>query len=574
MSGLVGGHISARSMADDTPIHGYRQEVGDNYQNDKFEIFAKHSPMDTQEYKKFHDNDIFVCVYGNISKELDSKFASNILAKPEITLREADGTFLVVGVNTTEENIIVGTDKLGARQCYFVPEEPVFSTSVSACLPIVDSTVDKQAIADFILMGHLWGTRTLVSEVKAMRPATIYRYKDQEWSSSRYWKPSYNESQPTKEYINELAERFQAAVESTAAGMPDNVGIWISGGLDSRSTATVLNNCINNITGYTYNANPPTGDNTKIANRIGNKINLPICEVPLSEENTPPSQIERLIDVCDGMIRWNTSINLSASYDVSEQVLLEGVEGSLMGDHLLQSHFTDYSQPIDSLIASEASQPVDVVKKWLDIEVDPTETLKNEVRITDESSLREQILDIHFQNYYNRLALASNSVMRDVGEDRVVYTNGDYLEWCSRLPTEYRKGTVPLTSSIPMGTSRAKLGLAKRVSSDTSWITYERTKLPPVFPYYAHVFGFFANVGINRLTGKATYGNGQLADSWLRSGGDIAKWTESMLRSAANRDIFSDDVIKLWEKHQNGENLSPIISQITTLEWWLSEYVH
>jgi len=573
MSGLVGGRIDGRKYARNTPIHGRKQETEFQFENGNWELYMKARKHGSNNNQIFHKDGNMVCIYGapTVADEVD--IFNGVLDRPVEVAKTLDGTFLISAIDTDTNKVIVLTDKLGARSCYYVPGEPVFATSVSACLKQRSVEIDRQAIADFLLLGHLWGNRTLLSEVKAMRPSTVYEFKDGEWHMSRYWKPTYDESTPGTRYLEELADRFKSAVAKTADTIPDRAGLWLSGGLDSRSTAAAFPTESINLTGYTYNANPPTGDNPAIAHRVGRKIGINVKEVPLSEVTVSPERIERLIDVCDGMVRWNTTLNLSASYDVCEPVLLEGVEGSLMGDHLLRNHFTNYSDPVESQIASEAWQPIDVVKNHLNFEIEPTRTFREEAERTPEETYRRQVLDIHFQNYYNRLALASNAVMRDVASDRVVYTDGEYLDWCARLPLKYRKGVFPGTKNVPTGTSRAKLGLTKRVATDTAWITYERTKLPPILPYPFHVLGFVSNVLINRTRNEATYGNGQLADFWLRSGGAIADWSKRHLQNAADRPIFSDRLAELWTRHQNGENLSPLIAQITTLEWWIATYV-
>jgi asparagine synthase (glutamine-hydrolysing) len=124
-----------------------------------------------------------------------------------------------------------------------------------------------------------------------------------------------------------------------------------------------------------------------------------------------------------------------------------------------------------------------------------------------------------------------------------------------------------------MGTSRAKLGLTRRVSPELADITYERTKLPPKWPYPAHVCGFVANVGLGRLQSKPTYGAEQLTDIWLRMDTELADWTEEYLRKAADRDVFDDGITRLWDRHQRGENLSSMMANITSLEYWLETYL-
>lgn len=571
MSGVVGGAINSTIAAENTPIHGRRNEVNKTFAAKTWELLLRYPEDDPTGYQLIQEGNTAVCVYGAVTTTIEN-LNTRVFSEPEKLASETDGTFLIVGFDISNNKIVVITDKLGGHPCYYVPGDPVFATSVAPCISALDATIDIQAVSDFLLLGHCWGDRTLVNEVKSMRPASVYTFENGDWAASRYWKPSYEEHEPGQVYLDELANRFNTAVKKTVNTIPNRAGLWLSGGLDSRTTAAAFSDQSCRLNAYTYNANPPTGDNPVIAHRVGNKLDISVRNMDITEESTSTSRIERLIDVCDGMVRWNTTLNLSASYDVPEPIIFEGVEGSLMGDHLLKPHLTEYTDPVESQLASEAWQPVEVVQNILSVDTDIRKTLQEEAKRANEGDFRKNILDIHFQNYYNRLALASNSVIRDCAGDRVVYTDGKFLDWCASLPIKYRKGTFPGTS-ISTGTSRAKLGLTRRVAKELVWITYERTKLPPSVPYLFHPVGFLTNAGLNRMKMKQTYGNGQLSDIWLRNNNEIANWTLDLLTKASERGIFDQSILEYWDRHQSGENLSPVISQITTVEWWLCKYV-
>jgi asparagine synthase (glutamine-hydrolysing) len=571
MSGVVGGLINSLAAADGTPIHGYAKEITEHFKNGRWELKLQYPEGDPTGYQFIQQNNTAVCVYGAITTSVNEDTYTRVFDDPVKLASEIDGTFLIIGIDAEKEKMIVITDKLGGHPCYFVPNDPVIATSVSACLYDQNVTIDTQAVSDFLLLGHCWGNRTLVNEIKAMRPASVYTFENREWQGSRYWKPSYEEQDPGKAYLNELAGRFTRAVERTADTIPNQAGLWLSGGLDSRNTAAVFSRQPCKLNAYTYNANPPTGDNPAIAHQIGSQLGISVSELDLSENSISPERIERLIDVCDGMVRWNTTSNLATSYDVSEPILFEGVEGSLLGEHLLKRHFTNYDDAVESQLASEPWQSIDVVQNWLSADVDPLETFRRESERTSETSYRGKILDIHFQNYYTRLALASNAVMRDVSGDRVFYNDGEFLEWCAQLPFKYRKGVYlgPKTARL----SQAKLELTRQVAGEVANTQYERTKLPPIMPYPLHVLGFVTNAGLNWFRKTPGTGRGQLTDLWLRSDTGISKWSKNQLQNATKRDLFEDNVMELWERHQSGENLSPIISQITTIEWWLKKYI-
>jgi asparagine synthase (glutamine-hydrolysing) len=436
-----------------------------------------------------------------------------------------------------------------------------------------------------LLMGHLWGDHTLVEEVAAVRPATVLEVVDGERSSERYWKPDFTEEEPGPAYISELVRRYRQAAGRAAGTLPSEAGIWLSGGLDSRTTASALlehagTGEFDTLRAYTYNANPPTSDNTRIAGDIAQRLGIELKQIPLTAESVD-ANFDRIVEATDGMVRWVSTLNLSATYatDRVSPVMMEGMQGALVGDHLLRHHLDGSHTPVEAQYDSEAGNSAAAVRRVLASDVDPFATFKEEVEYSDERGSREQVLDIHFQNYYSRHAMSSNRLMRDRGGSRVPHSDGDYVEWCAKLPLKYRKGTTTLPvgnqGRIPLGTSPVKLKLSQRLSPDLADITYERTKMKPKYPYPAHVGGFFANVIFNRLRSKPTYGNGQLADFWIRDRTtDLHDRIAGLVADARSRDIFDGDGVQaVFDEHMDGANNAPMLSQITTLEHWIQNHL-
>jgi len=506
-----------------------------------------------------------------------------LLRAPLQTARQIQGPFLIAAYDGSDRRHVVVTDKLGSRPCYYTETDPVqFASSTDVLLEAIDDpTLNHQGVSDMLLLGHMWGTRTLVEEIRALRPATVMEIVDGECRTERYWQPSYEELPPGERYLDELSDRYRQAVRRARNTMPDGAGIWLSGGLDSRTTAAQLvageDDPTDWLTAFTYDANPPTRDNPRIASKIARKLGIEFEEVPLVPDAFG-EHFERVIESTDGMVRWNTTLNLSASYNVERPppVMLEGMQGALLGDHLLRPHLTEFSDPVDCQLASEATTSVETVRSLLTVDVEPLRSLEKEVEDTSETSYRRRILDIHFKNYYNRSALASNQVMRDRVGSRVLQADGDYLDWCARLPTSYRVGTFPFTDSrVPYGTSRAKLGLVRRIDPELAEVTYERTKVKPSWPYPVHVAGFVGNVVGNRLRSKPTYGSGQLADFWIRDERtQIHRYVHDLVEDARSRSLFDGDAVaEVYEDHMDGSNNAGMLSQITTLEHWIQNHL-
>ena len=598
MSGVCGGVLCPSSLRetlsrldDQDANETWRYETGEHGMG------VSSPPVDPASSKTWMDGERAAIVYGTITNlgELevdDDTLFERLLSDPVETARILEGEFLITCCDGSSDRFLVVTDKLGARSCFYTGSGRfVFSTSVGALMPLLDDrSVDLQGISDMLLMGHLWGERTLVEGVSAVRAATVLEVIDGERTSRRYWKPDYTPHRASEEYLDELADRYHRAAGRLARTLPEETGIWLSGGLDSRTTAAALlrntpASSVGRMTAYGYDANPPTNDNPRLASRTAHELGIEYNQVPLTPE-TFAEDFEHVIDVTDGMMQWNTLVNLSPSYRVDEDVsvLMEGAQGELIGDHILRYHLDDSRSVVDSQFASEAAASVDIVTRLLDADVDPLATFRKEAERSPEGTHRGAVLDIHLQNYYARAGLESNRIMRDRKGSRSMQVDGDYLEWCARIPRYFRKGTFPLSErvfksdagGVPYGTSIAKLGLCRRVCPDLAEIPYERTKLKPSRPYHLHVAGFVGNVLMGRLQSKATYASGSLADFWIRDREtEVHHRVAELVDDAVGRDLFDgDSVRRIYNEHMDGENNAGLLGRVTTLEYWLQQNMH
>lgn len=596
MSGIGGGVVTGSSLQDlVVALDGRSEEKTWRFESGEAGFAVSHPLADPEGITVWDRGTKAGIVYGAITNldELgwDEKMLfERLFSRPTATAAVIEGAFLIAGYNGQADQHLVVTDKLGARSCFYTETEPFrFATAVGGLLPhIADPSLDLQAVSDLLLMGYLWGERTLVEEIRTLRPATVLEVIDGDRSTTRYWKPNYEPRERGDAYFDELASRYRQAARRTASTIPSEAGIWLSGGLDSRTTAAALleqapPDGLETLRAYGYDANPPTNDNPRIANEVARALDIEYVQVPLSAE-TFADDLERVIEVTDGMLRWNTTANLSPSYHVDREmpVLMEGAQGELIGDHLLRYHLDDSRSVVQAQYASEASTSANMVQQLLTEEVDPLATFEQEAARTSETTHRGKVLDIHFQNYYARLGLASNRLMRDRGGSRTMQVDGDYLEWCARIPRDYRKGTFPYSEhvfksdagGVPYGTSRAKLELCRRICPELADIIYERTKVKPSQPYPLHIMGFVTNVLVNRLRSKATYANGQLQDFWIRDTDThvYARVTE-LVDDACARSLFDSDTVRtIYDNHMEGANNASLLAQITTLEHWLQTY--
>lgn len=588
MTGILGGttaETALQSMLDamhDEPWYG-RERLGD----DGYALgLVHHDERDENGWLTWWGDERIGAVHGAISNREDvapsaDDFFDSLFADPTALLDRLDGSFVVAGVNPASDRVVVATDRLGTRPCYYhTGGEFRFASGLAPLVSEIDDpTLDERAVSDMLLMGFVWGEKTLLDEAAVLPPATVLEYVEGELSTQRYWSPSFD-ALPREGYLDELIERYRSAIGSVSRTMNDTVGLWLSGGLDSRTVAAELNRHVGRefdaLMAYTYDANPHGGGNPELADEVAAALGIGLDQVELTPE-TFLAHIEEAVDHTDGMLRWSSFLNLLSTYALPEGhagVLLEGSgQGELMGQHPRRSHFQRYGSAAEGLLRSEAMVEPEDVQTLLTVDVDPRETFERSIARSDERTRRGKMLDAHYANYYSRMAFASDAVARSQVGTRVPFVHGEFLEQTARLPMTYRMRTLPLTrGKIPYGVLQTKLALMRALDTDLSAIRYERTGVPPKYPFPVHVAGFVTTTALARLGRRTTYGGRSVPDEWYRSHSDVREFFDDLLRSACERSVFDDEEIRrLRREHLTGEANHVVgpLAAITTLELWM-----
>lgn len=590
MTGVLGGTVTGtrfREMEDATPREPW-------YELERFEdhghglTLVHHGETDSLGRAHWERSGRAGVVHGAFVDHEPTAyetFFERVLDDPGEALREVDGPFILACVDANDGRFVLATDKLGSRPCYYALDDGfVFGSSVASLLPALDDPqVNEQGVSDMLLMGNMWGQKTLVEEVRALPPATVLEYDVSSGTATaeRYWKPDFTAA-PTDGYIADLVSVYRRAMADAATTMDGDVGLWLSGGLDSRTLAGELARHadeFDSLTAYTYDANPRGGGNPELAAEVAACLDMDIETVELTPERFLPV-MEEAIDHTDGMVRWATLATLSATFNLTDEVdvLLEGSgQGGLMGHHLRRRHLEHCDSAVDSMYQSEAAVSRETVRSLMTGDIDPLDSFRAAAARSDESQPKKVILDAHFDNHYARDEYASNRIAQNRAGVRVPFAHGALLEHAARLPTRYRMGTFPFTrGKIPYGVTRPKLGLTRAIGSGLESIRYERTGVAPKQPYPVHVAGFVATTSLGRLRSPTAYGGQRMADAWYREHEGFRTRLDELLDAAGDRPFFdSEELRRLRREHLDGEahHMTSVLSSVTTLESWFGRHL-
>ncbi|EMA57761.1 asparagine synthase [Halorubrum kocurii JCM 14978] len=533
-----------------------------------------HGERDPGGYELVDGGDVVGVLYGALFGTPESftrDLIQRILDNPERIIPMLDGSFALACLDRDANRFVLATDKLGTRSVYYTRDPPfVFGSELSSVLTAIeDPTVDEQSVSDLLTMIHIWGDRTLLEDVKSLRPATYVLAEKGERSVRRYWSFLFD-SRPEAGYVEETAGAYADAVSASLETVPGTPGVWLSGGLDSRILVAALERAGTEYRTYTYDRamDPkfdPFLDDIDIANSVADTLGVEHDIVGFTPE-TLAERLPELIEITDGQLGWNTLIHLSHVFEIdatNPMVLYEGPP-LVTGEKVGKNHLGRADHPADVL--SELHTRVDpkLVKETLSGDVEPKDTFINEVRAVDQTGSDEQIREVTHLVYNSRKHFSgSNKVARARVGTRVPISSKGLLDLVGVFPQSLRRGSIPLTGGrIPHVPSRMKLELMRELDGALNEIPYGATQLPPSYPHAAHGAGFVVKNAVQRLLSGSTVGE------WYRENDCFREYLDELLYGAVERELFNaEPILEARRAHLQGDDDHIVyISAVTTVE--------
>lgn len=533
-----------------------------------------HGERDPGGYEVVDGGDVVGVLYGALfgtPESFTSNLIERILDDPKRTVPTLDGSFALACLDRDANRFVLATDKLGTRSVYYTPNGPfVFGSELSSVLTAIeDPTVDEQSASDLLTMIHIWGDRTLLEEVKSLRPATYVLAEAGERSIHRYWSFSFG-SRSENGFVEETADAYADTVDASLGTVSGTPGVWLSGGLDSRILVAALERAGTEYRTYTYDRamdpkfDPFHGD-IDLARSVADTLGVENDVIGFSPE-TLAERLPELIDITDGQLGWNTLIHLSHVFEIdatNPMVLYEGPP-LVTGEKVGTNHLDRADHPANVL--SELHTRVDpkLVKETLSGDVEPKDTFIDEIRAVDQTGGDEQIREATHLVYNSRKHFSgSNKVARARVGTRVPISSKDLLDLVGVFPLSLRRGSIPLTGGrIPHVPSRMKLELMRELDGALNEISYGATQLPPSYPHAAHGAGFVFKNAVQRLLSGSTVGE------WYRENDRFQECLDDLLYGAAKRDLFNaDPIFEARRAHLDGDGDHIVyLSAVTTVE--------
>ena len=221
----------------------YEQYPLTSFENSEFQIYLE---------GKIYDNNPAA-----IHKDLEG-LATILFRDPAIYrendikewLRSRDGDFVVFILSKASGDIVILNDVFGRLPMYWYHSTAEGEFILSRELRFITNikkprNCDRMAIAQFLLLGHPLGERTLLQDIRHLRPASVIRISREGAQFSMIHLNSFDlESKPHGNKIcranaKALVSLFSQACVNRADETSRHV-LGLSGGLDSRSVAAGL----------------------------------------------------------------------------------------------------------------------------------------------------------------------------------------------------------------------------------------------------------------------------------------------------------------------------------------------
>lgn len=576
MTGIVGGRQSEGTLDSMTESLYHEQW----YTTERLRCsnagisLVEHGDRDAAANEVWKDDDTIGVIYGVITQgdeafeDIGALFSA-ILSNPESVLEGLEGPFVLACHDVERDRTIVATDKSGSRQCFYTDANDfAFGSEVKALVPCLSSpTVDITGVSDMLSFGFVVGEHTLVEEIKTVPPASYVEYTDGDASVHQYWEPSFDHYEKS-DYPDSWIDAFSDAVSDVSTSVDDGLSLWLSGGIDSRATATVLDRQNQTFDTLTYKTD--SGRNPDLAARVASSLNVDNEYVGGGTTDEFINDLEKSVTVTDGMLHWASFHNLGFTFrglhGVAD-VVMEG--GTFMGEDVWLHTLEDLTDPTSMIQKKWRRVPEDDVASLLTTPIDQNASLCGVVNRGDVDDPKQQAL-WGMRQIYAYSHKRSNAVQRSQVGTRTI-SHGTMLNAALELPDDYRMKTIPMTDGkIPAAVPKIKLKVMRALDGEAAGIPYERTRIPPTMPYIAHIIGF----GVTKATELLQSSSVRQHLRLYRTNDRIQEYVDDLVDAAAERPFLDHDAVtELRDEIRTGDHDSIVpLASLTALELWLQRY--
>ena len=197
-------------------------------------------------------------------------------------------------VYQSKEGIFVATDWLGLMNCYHNVDLSIWSTSyLSVAHACAETTINTQAVYEYVFQGTTYGADTPLLEVSRLRPGTLAKLDEPRLVERLCPLLGFEpEGRSISEHalvaLTSLSSLFDTLVENFG----DKIDSALSGGLDSRLILAML--LKRSVRPRLHVYGRETDPDVKVAGRICHDLSLPLTHIDKAQDGARPLTAESI----------------------------------------------------------------------------------------------------------------------------------------------------------------------------------------------------------------------------------------------------------------------------------------
>jgi len=505
------------------------------------------------------------------------------------------GSFALALYDAIRRWVIVVADRMGTFPIYYAHREGRFLFAPNQhpllCDPFIPAAIDLTALAQYMRFQQLLHDTSFFEAIKLLRGGhyLLYDIAHDHLTEACYW--AFDPERPMRsdlsfaEAADETARLVVQAVDRCSRG-PHRVGIFLSGGLDSRIIVAALGQLGHRPPALTFGS--PTSRDVYYAALVAEQTGLDHHLCPRTDGHWVKEYWRSHLMLTDGSHSW---IHMHGIYALAEarermDVNLSGfagdgpLSGTCIRDVYLAAHDEmSYAAAIfDGLRTIENWPAMSETDEQLLFTPELFQTVKGRAF----ASLREAIAPFLrypeplrtelFFEYVSDIRHYSHylSFKRAAVEVGLPFIDPDLWDFVFYLPGDYRKDR------------RLSRAVLSRLSPSLARVPYDHDELLPTdnrLLRSAHHFSARIRRRAQRLLGVQTQSRATLHsdyENWLRA--ELREWAESILfdRRTQERGLFEPAFLRsLWQRHLAGGDPSTLgtVAPIMSYELMLREFV-
>jgi asparagine synthase (glutamine-hydrolysing) len=503
------------------------------------------------------------------------------------------GNFCMVILDATQRRVCAAIDRMGIRSLYHASTDRglVFASSAGpvAVHPWVRTTLDPQALFDYVYLHVVAAPRTIYTGISKLPLAHSLLHREGQTQISRYWKPSFTTapSSDATALAAELRGTLQSAVEQAIG--PDATGSFLSGGLDSSTVTGFAARSARLQHAYTIGFQQAGYDESSYAKLAASHFGADLRLYYLQPQDVAAG----IGDIAAAYDEPFGNSSAMPTLACARNAAKDGIKTMLAGDggdelfagnerYAKQKIFDYYSgvprwlravvEPVAYGLGSSTRSPLWKLYRYIDQAKQPPRQRMLEIF----GQLKGMAADFIFEPQWQQRIdpLLPGQELQQAFDASPSSNNLDsmlYLDW---------KITLADNDLRKVNRMCELAGVRVRYPMLDDAVVELSTRVPPrvkmrglnLRDFYKHAFGSFLP---QQIINKRKHGFGLPFGEWLRTEPALKEMTQQALKSLQQRGIFRQQCIEqLLRSHQqdHAAYFGGMVWALVMLELWLQQH--